>query len=79
MIIKAVFGIATGYRKAVADLTVNDCPSADYHLMTEVKAEMDQFRDGLSTFGFSDMMKTIRKPFFIYSSSDMTELVFQLL
>ena len=72
--------MATGYRKAVADLTVNDCSSVvkallDYHLMTKVKAEMDQFRDGLSTFGFLDMMKTnstIWKPFFVYSSSDMT-------
>lgn len=73
--------MATGYRnKAVKDLTLDDRSSVvtallDYHLMAKVKAKMDQYKDGLSTLGFFDMMKqnsAIWEPFFVYTSNDVT-------
>ena len=48
--------MTTGYRKAVATLSINDCAALsaallDYHLMAKVKAEVDQFCEGLKTLG----------------------------
>ena len=64
---------ATGFRKPVCMLGLSDRSSIisallDFHLMAKVKTEMDQFRDGLSTFGFLDMVKAnplMWKPYFI--------------
>lgn len=53
----------TGFRKAVSTLTTDDrialsTALLDYHLMVKVKMEMDQFSQGLQTFGTLDMIKT---------------------
>ena len=55
--------MVTGYRKAVVTLTTNDCVALsvallDYHLMFKVKMEMDEFSEGLQTFGTLDMIKS---------------------
>ena len=47
----------TGYHKAVCSLKLSDRPALlgallDYHLMIKVKAEMDQFKEGLQTLGY---------------------------
>ena len=47
------FLYATGYRKAVRDMCVQDKETIraallDYHCLLKVKAEMDKFCDGLS-------------------------------
>ena len=47
----------TGYRKPLALLKLDDRTSIiavllDYYLMIKVKAEMDQFKDGLEMLGF---------------------------
>ena len=86
--IKVVFAIdegmdlllATGFRKAVCNLTTSDRPAIlsalmDYHLMAKTKAEMDQFREGLTALGFLD---TVRKnpemweSFFVHKNSSLT-------
>ena len=51
----------TGYRKAVCSLTLSDRPAImsallDYHLMIKVKAEMDQFKEGLQTLGYLEIL-----------------------
>ena len=48
---------ATGFRKPIVNLTTNDVKELksallDYHLMVKVKAELDQYCDGLKTFNF---------------------------
>ena len=52
----------TGYRKAVCSLTLSDRPAIisallDYHLMIKVKAEMDQFKEGLQTLGYLKVLQ----------------------
>ena len=53
----------TGYRKAVCSLTLSDRPAImsallDYHLMIKVKAEMDQFKEGLQTLGYLEVLQS---------------------
>ena len=53
----------TGYRKAVCSMTLSDRPAVlsallDYHLMIKVKAEMDQFKEGLQTLGFLEVVQS---------------------
>ena len=48
-----------GFHKAISKLSIADrsdliAALLDYHLMAKVKAEMDQFLEGLSTFQFLD-------------------------
>lgn len=55
--------IETGYRKAVCSMTLSDRPTVlsallDYHLMIKVKAEMDQFKEGLQTLGFLEAVQS---------------------
>lgn len=72
--------VATGYRKAVCSLGLPDCPNIirallDFHLMAKVKTEMDQFREGLNTFQFLDLVKAnpeMWKPYFMYSGTSLT-------
>ena len=54
--------MTTGFRKPVANLTIPNRQNLsaallDYHLMAKVKAEMDQFCEGLSTLEF---LKAVR-------------------
>lgn len=54
---------ATGYCKPVSFMTVQDKHSVasvllDYHLMVKVKAEMDQFKAGLSTLWFLELLQS---------------------
>ena len=53
---------ATGFRKAVCSLGLQNVPIIkssliDYHCILKVKAEMDQFLDGLSIFGILDAVR----------------------
>ena len=53
----------TGYRKPVCSLKLADKPSIlaallDFHLMIKVKAQMDQFKEGLHTLGFYEVLKS---------------------
>ena len=44
----------------------------DYHCILKVKAEMDQFLDGLSIFGILDAVRAkpdVMKPLFVMQSS----------
>lgn len=55
--------VVTGYRKAVCNLGLGDKGSLkaallDYHCLLKVKAEMDQFVDGLADVG---VLEHIRK------------------
>ena len=55
--------VVTGYRKAICNLGVMDKGSLkaallDYHCLLKVKAEMDQFMDGLNDVG---VLEYIRK------------------
>ena len=47
----------TGFRKPLSRLTISDRQAIielllDYYMMVKVKAEMDQFKDGLQVLGF---------------------------
>lgn len=72
--------LVTGYRKAVCSLTQYDCSRIinsliDYHLLFKVKSEMDQYREGLRTFGLLEKLKKdseLWKPFFVYQCNDLT-------
>ncbi len=72
--------LVTGYRKAVCSLTQYDCSSIinsliDYHLLFKVKSEMDQYREGLRTFGLLEKLKKdseLWKPFFVYQCNVLT-------
>ena len=68
--LRAVFAIdeaaelilSTGFRKPLCSLALEDKASLksillDYHCMLKVKAEMDQFAEGLKTLGVLDMVK----------------------
>lgn len=64
---------ATGFRKAVCGLglqhvSIIKSSLIDYHCLLKVKAEMDQFLEGLSTFGILDAIKNkpdVMKPLFV--------------
>ena len=72
--------MATGFRKSVCSLKVTDRPMilsalVEYHLMAKVKAEMDQFKEGLNVLGFLDTVKrnpVIWEPFFLPYESKLT-------
>ena len=56
----------TGYTKSINDLRLIDKSAIimaliDYHLMVKVKAEMDQFKDGLVTLGFLRFLVSMPK------------------
>ena len=47
----------------------------DYHLMVKVKAEMDQFKEGLSALGFLDNLMrnpSIWEPYFLALAKPLT-------
>ena len=53
----------TGFPKSINDVRVSDkrrllSALIDYHLMVKVKAEMDQYREGLQTLGFLEVLKS---------------------
>ena len=64
--------ITTGFRKPVSLLSISDrftLSSAllDFHLMARVKAEMDQFCEGLQTLGLLNAVRatpTTWEPYF---------------
>ena len=70
----------TGFRKPVSHLTISDCfdlsaALLDYHLMAKVKAEMDQFCEGLKTLDFLNAMRatpTIWEPYFSQIETNLT-------
>ena len=70
----------TGYRKPVCSLKLVDKPSLlatllDYHLMIKVKAEMDQFKEGLHTLGFYEDFKSnpfLWEPYFMNVNEQLT-------
>lgn len=72
--------LATGYRKPVTSLTTGDRSSLsdallDYHLMAKVKTEMDQFCEGLDTFGTLGMLRSnpsLWEPYFIHANKDLS-------
>ena len=47
----------TGYRKALCSLKLSD-RHRDYHLMIKVKAEMDQFKEGLQSLGYLECLQS---------------------
>lgn len=72
--------LVSGFRRPVSSLTLKDCQSLkqallNYHLIAKVKAELDQFKEGLHLFEFYDLLLSdpeMWKPFFLYSSNDLT-------
>lgn len=72
--------MATGYRKPVCNISLNDCSGIisallNYHLLAKVKAELDQFKEGLNTFGFIDIVASnpnIWKPYFVFNLIQLT-------
>lgn len=64
--------LSTGYRKALSRLSLEDKANIraallDYHCMLKVKAEMDQFGEGLADAGVLQYVKQypgIMKPLF---------------
>ena len=71
---------STGYTKPTQNITLTDRDDLlnvllDFHLMARVKMEMDQFKVGLSTFGFIDQIKknpAIWRPYFVPSSNKLS-------
>ena len=71
--------VATGFRKPVCNLKLADRPAIlsalmEYHLMAKMKAEMDQFKEGLNVLGFLDIVKRkagLWEPFFIHCESNV--------
>ena len=53
--------IETGYRKPLCRLTMQDVPGLKQilrdHVLVNVKAELDQFSEGLNTLGVLEKMK----------------------
>ena len=52
----------TGFRKPLSQLTISDRQPIidmllDYYIMVKVKAEMDQFKDGLQVLGFLKVLQ----------------------
>ena len=51
----------TGFSKSIKDLALMDKSAIimslmDYHLMVKVKAQMDQFKEGLTVLGFLQVL-----------------------
>lgn len=47
----------------------------NYHLIAKVKAELDQFAEGLQTFGFLSFLKAdphTWRPYFIQTDNELT-------
>lgn len=71
---------ATGFKKPLTSLTIADRGDLldvllDFHLMSKVKSEMDQFVKGLGTFDFISKVKqnpTLWKPYFVYADRKLT-------
>ena len=69
---------ATGFRKAVCSLGLQHVSLIkssliDYHCLLKVKAEMDQFLEGLSLFGMLDAIRKkpeVMKPLFMAQTSN---------
>ena len=67
------FLCATGYKKAVCTLCVEDkgnirAALLDYHCLLKVKGEMDQFIEGISAVGVLEFVKKhpdVMKHFFV--------------
>ena len=62
----------TGYRKPLCNLTLKDVPQLKQtlrdHMLVKVKAELDQFSEGLTTLGVLDKVKkypSLMAPLFI--------------
>ena len=76
---------ATGYRKAAAQLTLDERHNVvdallDYHLMGKVKAEMDQFIDGLGCIGLLEALRenpASFAAFFLYTDVKLTPGMFR--
>ena len=83
--LRAVFGmdesaellLSTGFRKPICQLIIEDkeCLRSvllDYHCLLKVKAEMDQFAEGLMSLGVLEMMKRypeLLSPLFVDAGS----------
>lgn len=71
---------ATGYRKPLLQLTLDDVPSIveillDFYLLVKVKASMDQYVEGLKTAHFLDDLRkdpVLWKPYFTYNNTVLT-------
>ena len=71
---------APGFRKAVCSLGVADklilkSSLIDFHCLMKVKAEMDQFADGLTLLGILDAMRKqpdVMKPLFVAQKCKLT-------
>ena len=71
---------ATGFRKAVCSLGVANKPILksnliDFHCLMIVKAEMDQFADGLSSLGILHAIRKqsdVMKPLFVAQKCKLT-------
>lgn len=72
--------LETGFRKGLSKLMLTDVPTIldallDYHLIIRVKAELDQFIEGLNTLGFLQDLRTnpsLWKPYFIHVDEELT-------
>ena len=59
--------LATGYKKGLATLGLDDRADVrgallDYHCILKVKAEMDQFADGLNSVGVLQLYSSVMEP-----------------
>ena len=68
------FIIETGYRKPLCRLTMEDVPGLKQtlrdHVLVNVKAELDQFSEGLNTLGVLEKVKkypSLMSPLFTYT------------
>ena len=72
--------VQTGFRKPLIHLTIKDrhdliSSLLDYHLMAKVKTEMDQFKEGLQTFSFLDIVREnpdLWKKYFLKTDETLT-------
>ena len=71
---------STGFKKPLNSITIMDRDDllhvlVDFHLMSKVRSEMDQFTKGLCTFNFISKMKespSLWKPYFVYVNEELT-------
>ena len=77
---------ATGFKKPLTSLTIADRGDLlhvilDFHLMSKVKSEMDQFVKSLGTFNFISIMQQnpkLWKPYFVYTERKLTAGIIKL-